>query len=512
MTHSIIDRIAGRFAATGLGRRARAYVAQQRRRRVQPHWTDILGVTSAAALVVLFVTGILLMFVYSPSSGQVVYDGPWAPLVGQHVSKAYASTMRISLEVRGGLLVRQAHHWAALLLPASVIMQLLTSFFTGAFRRPRRASWVLLYLFFFAVLAGGWSGYALPDDLLAGTGLRIAQGVALSIPFVGTRLAHLLFGGPFPSRIIEHLYPLHVAVVPVALLALVVLLGRAGRREAPPRFAHPGRPNDEVRVWPTAAVRRAGLFAVAVGVLAGMAALVTIAPIWVFGPSSAGDASAGSQPDWYTGFLDGALRLVPPGWEFEWLGHTWSPALLLPLAATGLFLVAGFVYPFLEERLTRDRAPHHLRVRPRNAPVRTGAGVAAITFYGALWGAGSADIAATHFMLSVESVVHFYQALVLLGPAIAFELTRRVCVGLQRKDREILVHGFETGRIVRLPGGRFAEVHQQVPSYERWRYLGAGDESPSPSVTAGPGARSELADRSAPAGQVDPTHEKREAS
>ncbi|WP_431245896.1 cytochrome b [Leifsonia xyli] len=391
------------------------------------------------------------------------------------MSKALQSTLAISFELPGGLLVRQAHHWAALLLPAALILQLAVTFFTGAFRPPRRLAWLLLFGLLLTALAGGWSGYALPDDMLSGTGLRIVEGIVLGIPVVGTWLSALLFGGEFPGRIIENLYPIHVAVVPVLLIVLMAARARSAYVNGPAQFAGPGRTEERivgVPVWPNLAVRAGGLLALVTGGILLLAATVTISPVWLYGPSSPGDASAGSQPDWYTGFLDGALRLVPPGWEVEWLGRTWTPAILLPLLVVGLFLLAIAVYPFVEEWVTGDHAEHHLLDRPRNEPTRTGLGVAALVFYGALWGAGSADLVATHFHLTVESVVAWYQAMVVLGPFVAFLLTRRVCLALQKRDRDILLHGYETGRIVRLPGGEYAEVHGRVDAVERYRLAG----------------------------------------
>jgi ubiquinol-cytochrome c reductase cytochrome b subunit len=479
---SLTDRLARELAATGLGRKASAAVADLRSQRVPLHWTNIFGAVAIASLVVLFVTGALLMFLYVPSSQQVTYQGVWAPLVGQSVSKAFASTMHLSLEVRGGLLVRQLHHWAALLLPASLIVQLNVSFFTGAFRRPRRLNWVLTYGLFFAALLGGWSGYALPDDMLAGSGLRIVQGIVLAIPFVGVQLSNLLFGGMFPGAIIEHLYPVHVAVAPALVVFLVWLKLHNDHAVGKAQFRGPGRTNDNIAgvpVWPGAAMRAFALFLLTIGVLLAFASTTTVAPIWNFGPNDPSNASAGSQPDWYTGFLDGALRLVPPGWEFELFGRTWALALLVPLLVTGLFLIVGLVYPFLEEWVVGDgrATDHNLLERPRNNPVRTGLGVAAAVFYVALWGAGSADLIAVHFHTTIEGVVHGFQGLVVLGPFLAFELTRRVAIALQKKDRAALSHGYETGRIVRLPGGEFVEVHADVPAGERWRHYG-----PEPAV------------------------------
>ena len=435
-----------------------AAITRIRERAVPTHWTGLFGVVTIASVAVLFVTGVVLMFFYTPSSERVIYHGAYATLHGMEVSKAFASTLTVSLDVPGGLLIRQAHHWAALLLPASIIAQLVAAFFTGAFRGPRRWTWVLLFLTLIAALAAGWSGYALPDDMLSGTGLRIVEGIMLGIPVVGSWAATLLFGGGFPGRIIENLYPVHL-VVAVALVVVIVARIRSEWKNEPLRM--PGVAQG-VRV--TTPKRIVGLF-VAVGViLTGMAALVQVSPIWMYGPSDPGNASAGSQPDWYTGFLDGALRLVPPGWEVSVGGYTLTLAVLVPLAVIGAFLLTVAAYPFLES--WGNPAPSEFLDRPRSVSTRTGIGVAGMTFYGVLWGAASADLLAHLLRLSLESVVVGFQVLLFVGPVVAFSVTRRICLGLQRRDREIVLHGRETGRIVRMPGGEYIEVHQRVGAAE----------------------------------------------
>ena len=470
---SVTDRAAERLGRiTVLGHRIDDSWAELRTRRVPTHWTNLFGIVTLASLVVVTVTGLLLMFFYTPSSASTVYTGSYAPLHGATVSEAFASTMNVTFDLPGGLVLRQAHHWAALLLPAAITVQLVTTFFTGAFRRPRRAMWVLLLLALVAALASGWSGYALPDDMLSGTGLRIVEGILLGIPVIGTWLASILFGGPFPGRIIENLYPLHIVVFPSALLALVALRALAAWRHGPPQFPGRGRtPQNVVGVAliPTAATRAGGLFLVATGLLLLISATVTVSPIWLYGPSDPGNAGAGSQPDWYTGFLDGALRLVPPGWEVVWLGRTWTLAILAPLAVVGALFAFVAAYPFLEEWVTGDRGDHHLLDRPRQAPTRTGLGVAGLVFVGVLWAAGGADIIATAFSVSIEHVITTLQVALVAGPILAYTVTRRMCFGLQRRDAGLLRHGYETGRIVRLPGGGYDEIHRPLDETERAR-------------------------------------------
>lgn len=458
--------------ATVFGRRIGDVRLELRQRRVPNHWTAFFGAVTVACVVTVCLTGLVLMFFYVPSSDTTTYSGSYGGWRGAEVSIAYASLLRISFEIPGGLLLRQLHHWSALLLPAAILMQILITFFTGAFRRPRRGMWVLLVAIYLVSLAGGWSGYALPDDMLSGTGLRITEGIILAVPVVGTWLSAVFFGGLFPGDAIEHLYPLHVAVVPALLIVLLLCRAGAGWFHKPAQFPGLGRSADTivgVQLVPVAATRAAGLGLTVAGILVLLAATVTVNPIWLYGPASPGDASAGSQPDWYTGFLDGALRLVPPGWEFEWVGHTWTMAILVPLAVVTAYLVMIAVYPYVEEWITGDRSDHHLLDRPRNNAGRTSIGVAAVVFYGVLWAAGSADLIATHFSLALEGVVAALQLTVLGGPVLGFFIAHRVCLALQRKDREILLHGFETGRIVRLPGGEYTEARRSVTAAERWR-------------------------------------------
>ncbi|MBO0811076.1 MAG: cytochrome bc complex cytochrome b subunit [Microlunatus sp.] len=436
-------------------------------RRVHLTWTSLFGVVTVTCLVILAITGILLAFPYRPSGLSVTYHGVYTPLTGVTVSEAYDSVMKISLELPGGLLIRQTHHWAALVLPASLIVQLLSTFFSGGFRRPRRIAWLLLVGLFVIALLGGWSGYALPNDMLAGTGLRIFQGTMLAIPFVGTQLAVWLFGGGFPGQIIEHLYPVHVLLVPgAAAVALAARLVHAWRHgpTIPANAAATG--SIGIRMWPDAAMKAFSMGAMTTAVLVMLGTVATISPVWLYGPADPAMVSAGSQPDWYIGFVDGALRLAPPGWETRWFGYTWTFAILVPLLVVGGWFIALTLYPYLESWVTGDRLDHDVRERPRNVPVRTGIGVAGALFYGVLWAAAGSDIIATTFHLSFEAIVRVLRITLIVGPLLAFEITRRIALGMQRADRDIVLHGRETGQLTRTPEGGYVELHQSVADAE----------------------------------------------
>lgn len=441
-------------------RAARARTEEVRHRVAPVHWTTLLGAVSAACFAVLAVTGAALLFSYQPSAERLVYAGTYAPLRGVEMSRAYYSVLHLSLEVRGGLLVRQTHHWAALILPASLTLQMLVAFFTGGFRRPRRSAWVLLCLVFLLTLGGGWSGYGLPDDSLAGTGLRIVEGITVGIPYVGPWLTAALFGDAFPGVVVTRLYWVHVVVVPVALA--VVLLARMVviRRNLPAQLPGPGRSEANLVGLPRASVlaRQVGMFLVATGLLVGIGGTVAIAPVWLYGPSSATSASAGSQPDWYTSFLDGALRLVPPGWEVT-VGGTWPLAVLLPQVLVAGFLTVVVLYPYLEAWTTKDRRDHHVLDRPRDAPNRTALGVAGLTFYGSLWAAGATDIVTTQLHLAFELQVYALRTGLVVGPPLAFVVTRWVCRGLLERERDVRTQGLETGIIVRSTTGDYSERH-----------------------------------------------------
>ncbi|WP_231946291.1 cytochrome bc1 complex cytochrome b subunit [Auraticoccus monumenti] len=478
------------------GGRLGRLVARLRARAVPNRWSGYLGVVSGASLGVLLVTGVVLMVFYDPSSALVRYHGSYEPLRGVEVSEAYASTLRISLDLRGGLVLRQAHHWAALVLPASVLLQLASLFFTGGFRRPRQWGWVLLVGVLLLAMVSGWSGYALPDDSLSGTGLRIVQGVALGVPVIGTWVTFVLFDGEFPGRIIENLYLVHLAA-PALLVVLVVVRLRMAWRDGPAQLPGPGRSESTVvglPLWPAATVRAGGMFLITTGLLVLMAGTMTISPVWLYGPASPAAASAGSQPDWYMGFLDGALRLVPPGWEVVWLGRTWTLAVLVPLAAVGVFFTLLISYPFLESRLTRDRQEHHLLDRPRHTPNRTGTGAAGITFYGALWAAASADVIATQFHVSFEGVIWVLRVVTVLGPLAAFVIARGACLALQDDDHELLAHGAESGRVVRDPGGGYSEIHRPVEGRRRLG-LTRPETSPHPVLDGPPAPQAADADQ-----------------
>ena len=466
-------------------------------RKIFPdHWSYMLGEVALYSFVVILLSGTFLTFFFQASMAETVYHGSYVPLEGIKMSAAMSSTLHISFDVRGGLLLRQIHHWAALLFVASVTLHMLRIFFTGAFRKPREINWVVGFTLFVLALAEGFTGYSLPDDLLSGNGLRIIAGIVEGIPVVGTWITFLLFGGEFPgTAIVGRLYTLHIMLLPAAVVAAIgihLLLLIINKHT---QFAGPGRTEKNVvgvPIMPVFAAKAGGFFFIVFGIIAVIASTVTINPIWNYGPYDPSPISAGTQPDWYIGFADGALRLVPPGWEFLIGPYTVSLNILIPVIVLVLFLVAVALYPFFEAWVTGDRREHHMSDRPRNAPTRTAIGAAGIVFYCALFGAASSDLIATHFGMSIEAVIHICQAVLILGPFVAFFITKRVCIGLQKKDREIALHGFESGRIVRLPGGEYIEVHRQLSDYDRWRLVSYDDYQP---LMLRPNARGKITNR-----------------
>ncbi len=436
-------------------------------RKVFPdHWSFMLGEIALWSFVILLLTGVFLTLWFKPSMDEVTYMGSYSALRGRPMSEAYASTMELSFDVRGGLLMRQMHHWAANLFLASMTIHMLRVFFTGAFRKPRELNWLIgLGLLMLGILEG-FAGYSLPDDLLSGVGLRIAEGLILSIPVVGTYVSFFVFGGEFPGDIfISRLYTVHVLLIPGIILGLIgahmLLLVYHKHTQWP----GPGRTNNNVVGYPLMPVYMAkagGYFFIVFGVTALMSALMQINPIWMYGPYDPSKVSAGSQPDWYMGWLEGGLRIMP-NWEIHALGYTVSPNVMIPgLALMGvLFTILG-AYPFIERWITGDTREHHLLDRPRNQPTRTGFGVAGMTAYGLLWMAGGNDILATTFHLSIETITYIMRVMIFVGPVLAFIITKRWCISLQRHDRDMVLHGYETGVIVRSPTGSYSEIHAPV--------------------------------------------------
>ena len=452
-------------------------------RKIFPdHWSFMLGEVALYSFIVILLSGTFLTFFFQPSMAEVVYHGSYLPLKGVQMSAAYSSALNISFDIRGGLLFRQVHHWAALLFVASIGLHMLRIFFTGAFRKPRELNWVIGFTLFILAMAEGFTGYSLPDDLLSGNGLRIIDGLIKGIPVIGTWTSYLLFGGEFPgTKLVAMFYSIHILLLPailVAALGVHLLLLVVNKHT---QFAGPGRTEQNVvgvPILPMFAAKAGGFFFVVFGVIVLIASLFTINPIWTYGPYDPSPVSAGTQPDWYIGFADGALRLVPPGWEFVWLNHTWSFNIISVIIVLPVFLLLVAIYPFVEAWVTGDKREHHMADRPRNAPTRTAIGAAGVTFYAVLWAAASSDLMATHFKISLEGVIHVLQALFFLGPIIAYFVTKRVCLALQKKDREIALHGYESGRIVRLPGGEYIEVHEQLDEYERWKLLSFDEYKP----------------------------------
>lgn len=442
-------------------------------RKVFPdHWSFLLGEIALYTFIICLLTGVFLTIWFKPSMAETFYDGSYQLMRGIPISEAYASTLHISFDVRGGLLIRQIHHWSALLFVASATVHMLRVFFTGAFRKPREINWLIGVGLLSMSLLAGFSGYSLPDDLLSGTGLRFADGLIRSIPIIGTWAEFFIFGGEYPGElIIPRLYMAHILLIPGLLLALVSAHLALVVYHKHSQFPGPGRTENNVvgyPLFPVYAAKAGGFFFIVFGTMTLFGGLFQINPVWLYGPYDPAKVTAGSQPDWYMGWVEGAIRIIPP-LESVIGSTTWSWAIFLPgVGLMGILFTGLALWPFIEAWITGDKREHHILDRPRNAPTRTALGVAGMVWYGLFFIGGANDIFATRFHISLNDITLFLRWAVIIGPIIAFFVTRRICLGLQRMDRERALHGSESGEIIRTPEGRYYEDHVPLSPEEQF--------------------------------------------
>jgi ubiquinol-cytochrome c reductase cytochrome b subunit len=436
-------------------------------------WSFFLGELALYSFIILILTGIYLTFFFHPSEHPVIYHGSYTKLDGISMTEAYQSAVNISFDIRGGLLVRQIHHWAALIFVAAIAVHALRIFFTGAFRKPREVNWVIGTTMFILACVEGFAGYSLPDDLLSGTGVRIAQGIMQSIPVIGTYVVFFVFGGQYPGEdFIPRLYIVHVLLLPGLILALVtahvMILWHQGHTQWPGKkekeHLEVGEP-----MFPSFMMKTTSLFIFVFGALALLATVAQINPIWLFGPYSPLNVSNGSQPDWYIGFLEGTLRLMPGvesdigspvtgGHTFIW--NVFIPAVLLPV----MFFIFMYTYPFFERWVTGDSRPHNVLDRPRYNPTRTGIGVAVITLATVVQIAGGDDVISFHLGIAVEDLVWVLRVSFFVLPVTAFFVTRHVCVALQRADRRRLRAGHRYAIAGQSPDGAVTRRAPAAPA------------------------------------------------
>lgn len=394
------------------------------------NWSFMIGEVALYCFVLLLATGTYLTFFFSASGREVTYRGSYVPLQGTRMTEAYRSTVDLSLDVRAGLLIRQMHHWAALLFLAAIILHLCRIFFTAAFRKPRELNWIIGVTLFVLALANGFTGYSLPDDLLSATGLRIAYSIATSVPLAGPYVASLFFGGATVGpEVTGRLYIIHVLFIPGLIVALLGAHLGVLWRQKHTQFPGKGREEHNVvgsRLWPTYAARSVSLLFIVSAMVAALGGLAQINPIWLYGPSSAGAVSTQAQPDWYLGWTEGALRMMP-AIRFHVFGYRFPEVFFPGVLVPGVTILAIYAWPFIERRFTGDGDAHHLLDRPRDRPWRTGLGAGVLAFYIVMFGAGGEDIWASQLGVSVVPVRTAFRIAIFVIPPLVGLFTAKVC-------------------------------------------------------------------------------------
>lgn len=406
------------------------------------HWSFYLGEFALYCFIVLIATGVWLTFAFDS-----------AP------QNAYASVLALADHAHPiGYLIRQVHHWAAVTFVAAILVHMARIFFTGAFRRPRELNYMIGLTMLVLASLTGFTGYSLPNDLLSGTGLRIADSVALSVPFIGSWAASVLNGADYyPGPLLSsHLYTIHVYYLPIAIavllsghLGLVIFQKHTQFTRDPQRVV--GR-----RFWPDYALRTIAVLGATIAVLVILATFFEINPIETYGEYHPWLIGNPAEPDWYAAFLDGSLRLGPST-EVVIFGHPippiFWPGVVLPLVAIGIL----YCWPFIESRLTGDTAHHDVLDVPTQAPLRVGVG-AAFIFEGVLLTIAAADdqISRTAHV-PLDPLVWILRSLLLVGPFVAGLLAARIAWEMRARLNESLIYPSDATTLVRTAEGGFVE-------------------------------------------------------
>lgn len=455
------------------------------------HWSFMFGEIALYSFIILLLTGVYVTLFFVDSTKEIIYHGSYVPLQGVKMSEAYASTLNLSFDTRTGLLMRQMHHWAALVFIGAIGVHMLRIFFTGAFRKPREVNWIIGLTLMLLAVGNGFFGYSLPDDLLSGSGLRIAYSVFESIPIVGNWLGYFLFGGQFPGDyVIPRFFVIHVFILPLLILGLLGAHLGVIMRQHHTQFPGKGATQTNVvgtPMWPGYAAKSGGYFFITFAVIALLGGIAQINPIWLFGPYTPFQVSSFTQPDWYIGWLDGALRIFP-GWELHLPGHmvpnAFFPAVLIP----GLIFNVLYAWPWIEGHFTKDRQFHNLLDRPRDRPARTAVGAGMITAFVVLLLGGAEDVFAVAFTASVQAIVWTLRLAVFILPFLVGSITYLLCRELsatpnagQRKRFVAVVRdahgGYSAVPIDPHPADRPAEEHVVPAPVQEWV---GGVAAPSP--------------------------------
>jgi ubiquinol-cytochrome c reductase cytochrome b subunit len=400
------------------------------------HWSFMVGEIALYSFVILIITGTFLAMFFNSSSAKVIYHGSYAALDGVQMSAAYESVIHLSFDVAAGLLVRQMHHWAALIFLGAIVLHLARIFFTAAYRRPRELTWMIGVTLLLFALVNGYVGYSIAGDLLSGAGLRIAYAILLSVPLIGRWLAFLFLGGVVPTPItIPRFYSLHIFLVPAAIAILIALHLGLVWRQMHTNYPGPRRTDRTIvgsRLWPSYAAKSLGLFCLLFALIAALGGFVQIDPVWVYGPSDPIAIVPGAQPDWYLGWVEGAMRLFPAlNFRGRYLvPDVFFPAVLLP----SLVFLVLYLYPFFDKLINPSWDQfHNVLLLPYQQPFHTAFGCAAFMFVVVLFFGAGDDVIAVATGTAVADIRGILQFLALAAPPVTFVSVYLLCKRMQHR-------------------------------------------------------------------------------